>query len=831
MRWRRRGTNRNRQAVHRWIASLLIASPAAAIAEDREIDFARDIRPILSDACISCHGPDEASREADLRLDRSEDALRDRGGYAAIVPGEPDQSELYYRLVEEVDDFRMPPPSSGKALNPDQIDLIRRWIEGGAEWSGHWAFQAPLQNEPPAVADASWCRNPIDRFILGPLEDRGIAPSPAATRATLIRRATLDVTGLPPSPEEVRAFLADDRPDAYERLIDRLLANPHFGERWGRTWLDVARYADSNGYSIDAPREIWPYRDWVIDAFNRDLPFDEFTIDQLAGDLRPGASTDQIVATGFHRNTQINQEGGIDREQFRIESVIDRVNTTGTAWLGLTVGCAQCHDHKYDPISQREYYQLFAFLNTSDEPSLPLPSPQDLDRRDAVERDLAAYLDRIEDDEALDEARLAWESSLDEKRLKGLPEALKAALAVPRAERDRASDRLFLEQFLRHSEGELATPHREAIAEIERELPEIPSTMVIREQVRPRETRLLVAGDFTRPGDLVLADVPEVLPALPDVRDEERRSRLDLARWIVDPSNPLTSRVAVNRIWQSYFGRGLVETDEDFGSQGAPPSHPDLLDWLALEFVRSGWSPKAIHRLILISSTYRQSSDHRDELADVDPSNRLLARQGRLRIEAELIRDAALEAGGLLSEELGGPSVFPPQPDGVMSLGQMNRTWQANTGPDRYRRTLYTFFWRATPHPLLVGFDAPDSTAACTRRARSNTPLQALMLLNDRVFLESAHALADRVHGLDGDDESKIEAAYRICLARLPDRVEADRVATLLDSQRERFRDDPEAARSMLGVTDAAAEDLADRAAWLTLSRVLLNLDEFITRE
>ena len=829
---RRRRSDWVRIVACGWIAPLL-AFPAIGAADDREIDFARDIRPILSDACIRCHGPDEASREADLRLDRPEDALRDRGGYAAIVPGAPDESELYLRLTEEVDDFRMPPPESGKALTTDQIELIRRWIEDGARWSGHWAFRAPTRPEPPPVADASWGRNPIDRFILGPLDERGIDPSPAADRATLIRRASLDVTGLPPSPEEVRAFIADDRPDAYGRLIDRLLASPHFGERWGRIWLDVARYADSNGYSIDAPREIWPYRDWVIGAFNRDLPFDDFTIDQLAGDLRPGAATDQVVATGFHRNTPINQEGGIDPEQFRIESVIDRVNTTGTAWLGLTVGCAQCHDHKYDPISQREYYQLFAFLNTSDEPSLPLPSPEDLERRSAVERDVAAYLDRIEDDEDLVEARRIWESSIVAKGLKGMPPALKAALAEPRSERDDAADRLVLEQYLRHSDAAQAVPHREAIAAIERDLPEIPTSMVIREQERPRETHLLLAGDFTRPGDRVHPDVPEALPALPEGRDQGRRNRLDLARWIVDPSNPLTARVAVNRIWQVYFGRGLVETDEDFGSQGAPPSHPELLDWLALEFVRDGWSPKAIHRLILDSNTYRQSSNHRDDLAEVDPTNRLLARQRRLRIEAELIRDAALEAGGLLNEAIGGPSVFPPQPEGVMTLGQMNRTWEADTGPDRDRRTLYTFFWRATPHPLLVGFDAPDSTAACTRRARSNTPLQALMLLNDRIFLECARALADRVRGLGGDDGSKIEAAYRICLARAPDRSEAARIATLLESQRARFRDDPEAARSMLGDPESAAvaEDLADRAAWLTLSRVLLNLDEFITRE
>ncbi|RUL89331.1 PSD1 and planctomycete cytochrome C domain-containing protein [Tautonia sociabilis] len=804
------------------LASAGLLAPVGGRAEE-PVSFSRQIRPILADSCFSCHGPDANARKANLRLDTVDGATADLGGFAAIVPGSPEESEVLLRIEEELAEHRMPPPDSGKSLSRNQIDLIRRWIEQGAPWEGHWAFSPPSRVEPPPVVDEEWCRNPIDRFILSPLERDGIAPSPVADRVTLIRRASLDVIGLPPTPEEVDAFLADDSPDAYEALIDRLLASPHFGERWGRLWLDMARYADSNGYSIDAPREIWLYRDWVIDALNRDLPFDEFTLDQLAGDLRPGATTEQLVATGFHRNTPINQEGGIDREQFRIESVIDRLNTTGTVWLGLTVGCAQCHDHKYDPISQVDYYRLFAFLNSVDEPTIPVASPEDIARREEIERQVADYLSEIERDPKLLAIQKSWEENLDAPaRQRQSQEVREAFDATPFDKRTPEANRVVFAAFIDQSDAPEVTPHREALQKIKADLPSIPTTMVVREQASPRETRFLMGGDFTRPGEVVEPGVPSVLPPLRS-RSAGRPDRLDLARWLVDPANPLTARVTVNRIWQAYFGRGIVETGEDFGTQGTPPSHPELLDWLATEFVARGWSQKAIHRLILTSNAYRQASAHRPELSEIDPGNRRLARQSRLRIEAELIRDSALVASGLLHPKIGGPSVFPPQPDGVMSLGQVDRGWTADQGPDRYRRGMYTFFWRATPHPLLVGFDAPDGTFACTRRARSNTPLQALMLLNDEAFFEFASALADRVLATGPtDDAGRIDLAFRLCLARHPDEAESARLAELLEGQR----------AHALGNSGAGADpEAAERSAWTAVARVLLNLDEFITRE
>lgn len=811
-----------------WWTSLFIIGhlvlPSNGKAEDeRSIDFATEIRPILSDTCVRCHGPDASQRAADLRLDTAEGALADLGGYAAIVPGKPEESELYLRIAEEVADFRMPPADSGKSLSAEQIELIRQWIAQGAPWEEHWAFTPPERPPVPPVRDSSWVRNPIDAFILAPLEQDGIAPSVTADRATLIRRASLDVIGLPPTPEDVQAFLADERPNAYEHLIDRLLSSPHYGERWGRRWLDNARYADSNGYSIDAPREIWLYRDWVIDALNRDLPFDEFTIDQLAGDLRPEPSMAQLIATGFHRNTPINQEGGIDREQFRIESVIDRVNTTGTVWLGLTIGCAQCHDHKYDPISQLDYFQFFAFLNTVDEPTIPVASAEDVARRDEVNQAVNDYLAGIERDPDLLKRQHAWEIGLDGAGRQKQSQEVREAFDLPFDNRPAERNRVVFAAFIDQSDDPLVTPHRNAIARIKKDLPTIPTTMVIREQKVPRTTHFLMAGDFTRPGDPVEPDVPSVLPPLTSNSDA-RPNRLDLAHWLVDPQNPLTARVAVNRLWQAYFGRGIVETDEDFGTQGTVPSHPDLLDWLAVELINRGWSLKTMHRLILTSATYRQSSRLRPDLVARDPTNRRLARQSRLRLDAELIRDSALVASGLLTETVGGPSVFPPQPDGVMSLGQMNRAWVADTGPDRFRRGLYTFFWRATPHPLLVGFDAPDATFACTRRTRSNTPLQALMLLNDQAFYEFAQALADRVLA-EGppDDAGKLDLVFRLCLARSPDPIELDRLMSFLDAQR-RLQSESEGE-------DSAESRHSDRAAWTAIARVLLNLDEFITRE
>ncbi|MDR3632493.1 MAG: DUF1549 and DUF1553 domain-containing protein, partial [Isosphaeraceae bacterium] len=635
-------------------------------------------------------------------------------------------------------------------------------------------------------------------------------------KVTLIRRLSLDLIGLPPTPREVDDFLADTSTGAYDRLVDRLLASPHYGERWGRIWLDQARYADSNGYSIDAPRSIWKYRDWVIDALNRDTPFDEFTIDQVAGDLRPDATLAQKVATGFHRNTLINQEGGIDPEQFRIEAVVDRVATTATVFLGLTMGCAQCHDHKYDPISQRDYYGFYAFFNSTDEPEVEFATPAELGRRQEVRAQIDAFHKKLAADRPEVAAReRAWEATLTLDFKQALAAELKDAFDRPVEKRTVAQERGLIELFLAHDPA-FKNEHRR-LAGLRKREPKFATSMVVQERKKPRETHIHLGGDFTRTGDRVESGVPGVVgPPLPP---SPSLSRMDLAHWLVDPQNPLTARVTVNRIWQAYFGKGLVETDNDFGVQGSAPSHPELLDWLATELVAQGWSLKTLHREIVGSATYRQSSKARRDAAERDPNNRLLARQSRLRVDAELIRDSALEASGLLSHAIGGPSVFPPQPDGVMKLGQMKRDWSASTGSDRYRRGLYTFFWRATPYPALTVFDAPNATQVCTRRNRSNTPLQALTLLNDQAFVEIAQALAGRIlKEAPANDAERIVYAFRLCLARRPQPHEAETLSRLLEQER---ADSPA----------TVSPSNADEQVWFTAARVILNLDEFITRE
>ncbi len=798
------------------IALLFLAIVPEAAPAGEPIDYQREIKPLLARHCVSCHGAKKP--RAGLRLDTAAAALQGGRSGPSVIPGKPDESPLLLAVLGFGDTEQMPlrrPP-----LREAEVARLRDWIDAGAVAPAdespseapreHWAFVPPKRPDLPEVRDRSWVRNPIDFFVLAALERDGIAPSPETDRATLIRRVSLDLTGLPPSPAEVNAFLEDDAPGAYDRLVDRLLDSPHYGERRARPWLDIARYADSNGYSIDAPRSIWKYRDWVIDAFNRDLPYDQFATDQIAGDLRPDATLDQLVATGFHRNTPINQEGGIDREQFRIDSILDRTSTTATAFLGLTMGCCQCHDHKYDPLLQQEYYQFFAFFNNCDEPEIPVATPEEVAKKEEVAARIEAYLkDLWEKEPALHERQKVWETGLDMAGRQKQSQEVREAFDVPFDKRDPEKNRVVFAAFIEQDPS--VKEHRAAIAKIQSEAPEIVTTMVVRERKQPRETHLLLQGDFTRPGREVEPGVPSILPPL-EPRDE-RPDRLDLARWLFRPDHPLTARVTVNRIWQEHFGRGLVETENDFGTQGAPPSHPELLDWLATEFIAQGWSLKAMHRLIVTSATYRQSSEARPDLATLDPGNRRLARQSRLRLSAEAIRDSALAASGLLSRAVGGPSVFPPQPDGVMSLGQMRREWKADTDADRYRRGLYTFFWRATPHPMLTVFDAPDATRACTRRERSNTPLQALTLLNDEAYFECARALADRVLcEAPADDPGRLSYAFRLGLVREPTDAESARLAALLDQ----IRSEP---------------DVTDREAWTTVARVLLNLDEFITRE
>jgi hypothetical protein len=814
---------------------LVLASTARA---DPKVDYARDVKPILSRHCYSCHG--EKMKKGGLRLDTAAALLRGGSSGPGFVPGKPAASLLLQAVKGSDGMTRM--PYKAPALTEQQIRTLAAWVDQGAKSppgekagaAGHWAFQPPARSLLPAVKDAKWVRNPIDQFILARLEGEGVRPSPEAPRATLVRRLYLDLLGLPPSPREVEDFLADTRPNAYELLVERLLANPHYGERWGRHWLDLARYADTHGFTIDAPREIWKYRDWVIDALNRDLPFDRFVIEQYAGDMLPGATVEQKIATGFHRNTLINEEGGIDVEQFRVEAVADRVNTTGVVFLGLTLGCARCHDHKYDPISQKEYYQLFAFLNNQSEPTLSLASPEVAAKRDTIR----AQLDKLED--ALDVQLKDWVTKLPEAERKALKQEITGILNL-RPDQRTAGQKRQLAGFFSKKGAEFKKRFSEIDA-LKKQEPKFPTSMILQELPKGRVTHVHIGGDFTRKGEKVGPGVPAVLHRLrlrQDSSVREKSNRLDLARWLVDRGNPLTARVTVNRMWQRYFGAGLVETENDFGTQGALPTHPELLDWLAVEFMESGWRVKALHKLIVTSATYRQSSRARPDLSEIDPHNKLLARQGRLRLDAEIVRDSALAASGLLSPKLGGPSVFPPQPDGIYQFTQVQRPWKVSSGADRYRRGVYTFFQRSAPYPALTVFDAPDGTSSCTRRVRSNTPLQALTLLNDEAFLELGRWLASRTlaEGPD-DDAGRIRHVFRLCLARAPSPAEASRLARYLAQQVEEYRAAPAEARVLL-FGKARAEktalpsdaELARRAAWTALARVLLNLDEFITRE
>lgn len=1005
----------------RWLAAGIawllahIAAPTLAADLAERVRFNEQIRPILSDKCFQCHGPDEKTREADLRLDDRTAAV----DFGAIAPGMPEASEILARITTDDPDLRMPPASAKKTpLTAAEIELLRRWIAEGAEYEGHWAFLPLRDDPPPAVQDSDWVRNPIDQFVLARLERAGLAPSRTADRATLIRRVYLDLVGLLPEASEVRRFVDDEDPLAYERMVDRLLASPHYGERWGRYWLDQARYADSNGYSIDGEREMWPYRDWVIQALNEDMPFDQFTVEQLAGDLLPEPSKAQLVASGFHRNTLINQEGGTDREQFRVESVMDRVNTTGAVWLGLTIGCAQCHSHKFDPISQQEYYRFLAFFNSSADVSnvgptievvrgemfgVPIqtdPPPlagEALAKRqaaweaetrrrleatlpeasatpaewepaeygEATANDVAAFerqddnsllttdqtpahaTYRIELRTALPQVaairlRTLTDSSLPqngpgragngnfvltnvrlrqagvERRIArtwadheqpGYPiadvldndgksgwainvgpnstakmNAPREAIFVldkPAAEGEalelslehglhatyligrfaielsatapplpRGDDDLLLAALRTESSQRSDADKARLQAAFERDEPRarprdkrsdpnVARPMIMNELASPRPTYLLTRGDFTRPdkdSGPLLPGVPRAIAPSLAVNEAAGSNRLDLARWLVDPRNPMTPRVTMNRVWMRYFGRGLVTTEEDFGTQGTPPTHPDLLDWLGGELIRRGWNMKQMHRLIVTSATYRQDSRPRADLQEIDPRNLLLARQERVRLNAEAVRDAALSASGLLSRTLGGPSVRPPQPDGVYAFTQVAKRWNAEQGGDRYRRALYTFFYRSAPYPLFTTFDAPDFQSVCTRRGRSNTPLQSLTLANDAAFLEMAQGLAVRLLREQTSDASdpwaeRIDRAFVLSLCRQPSEVERSTLRGYVERQLAEFDADSDAADKLLSRELRELAAPADGAALVCLARVVLNTDNFITRE
>ena len=725
--------------------------------------------------------------------------------------------------------------------------------------NAHWAFVIPEQPTPPLISESTWPRNDVDHFILKRMEAADLLPSPEANRRTLLRRLHFDLTGLPPSLAEIAAFEADIKngPDtAYEKLIDRLLASKHFGEKWARWWMDLAHYGDSDGYLTDQLRPVaWRWRQWVVEAFNRNLPFNQFTIEQLAGDLLPNANTEQHIATGFLRNTLSNREGGADIEEYRVLQVKDRASTFGTVWLGLTVACAQCHDHKYDPVSQNEFYQLYAFFNNANELNINVPLPgeavkfapakKEYDRKRnellAPVADELAVLQKHWETKLLDTETnpgldhhwdrelellgLVWGGHLGEGQLEGLNIVYKPRTKRTPIERDRLQD-----YFLRSGSRIGAKKFRELkvselvqeLDKMEKALPPVTRAPTMIQHHKYRSTYLHNRGNFRQKGDRVYPGVPAVLHAL---KPTDSPDRLELARWVVSPGNPITARVTVNRLWQELFGRGLVTTPDDFGLRGTPPSHPQLLDWLAAEFVQRGWDMKAILKLMATSATYRQSPRQNSN----DPENILLTRYARQRLSAELIRDNALAVSGLLNRKIGGPSVRPPQPESVIKEA-FEASWKVSEGADQYRRGLYTFIQRSAPFGQMITFDFPENNQPCTRRERSNTPLQALNLLNDPVFFKAAQVMAVRVLREGGQSTRKrLDYAFQICLARVPQPAERDRLEEYLEAQATILNDDPEAARAMVG-EPVEGGNLANRAAWVGVSSVLLNLDEFITK-
>ena len=1026
---------------------LLVASlTASAAGPTSKVDFDRDIRPILSDKCFACHGPDPKVRKAGLRLDTSDGSTQAlESGNRAIVPGKLDESELVARIVSKDADEIMPPLKHGKPLTPIEVDRLKAWVEAGGSYRQHWAFVAPIQSPLPRIKRADWVRNPIDAFVLARLEKEGLTPSPEAEKPTQLRRASLDLIGLPPTPAEVNAFLADKSPNAYETQVDRLLASPHYGERWGRLWLDAARYADSDGYEKDKSRQVWFYRDWVINALNVDLPYDQFIIDQLAGDLRPGATQDQVVATGFLRNSMINEEGGVDPEQFRMEAMFDRMEAIGKGVLGLTIQCAQCHTHKYDPVTHEDYYKIFAYLNNAHEANIAVYTPDqqrmradlfrkvketeaDLQHRDSswaddmaeweakVRRDQPEWvvvrpavddisnggqkylpmddgsllasgyaptkhrvkltiktalkdisairlellndadlplngpgrsvkgtgaltefeveaapadapekvekvkvflatadvnppetpLDAIHDDKSgtkrvtgpvafatdgkdetawghdvgpgrrnlprkavfsleapirhekgtiltvyLKQNHGGWNSDDNQNLNLGrirlsitntpraeadpLPKAVREAIDVPRDRRSPAQEQTIF-GFWRTTVP-VWREANEAIEVLWKSHPEGTAQLVLADRETHRSTQMLERGDFLKPRGIVGPGVPAFLNPLPP---GAKPDRMALASWLVDRKAPTTARALVNRIWQADFGTGLVATSEDLGSQAETPSHPELLDWLAVELMDRGWSQKAIHRLIVTSATYRQSSRATSASIARDPDNRLLARGPRFRVDAEIVRDIALAASGLLDPKVGGPSIFPPAPEFLFQppVSYGPKLWPVAGSKERNRRAIYTFRYRSVPYPALLAFDAPNGDVSCVRRSRSNTPLQALTTLNEPVFLDCARELAmTTIRDGGKSDSERVDYAFRRCLARSPSNAERSALLTLLGKEAIRFAA-PGATPWDLAARDAksptalpAGVTPAQAAAWTAVARVLLNLDETITKE
>lgn len=827
--------------LFRALYTMLLLAPFGLSASAAEVRFSRDILPILSDNCFQCHGPDAKARKGKLRLDTEAGAHRKTD--PVIVAGKGAESELIARVTSHDNDEMMPPPKSARTLTPRQIDLLKRWIDEGAKWGRHWAFEPVTQPPIPAVRNETWPRNPIDRFVLARLEEVGLSPSAEAEKTALIRRVSLDLTGLPPTPEAVDAFLTDRSPGAYENLVDRLLASPQYGERMVWEWLDAARYADSNGYQGDGERTMWPWRDWAIDALNRNMPFDRFTTEQLAGDLLPGASIPQKLATGFCRNHMINGEGGRIPEENRVDYVMDMAETTGTIWLGLTFNCCRCHDHKFDPITQRDYYSLFAFFNQTpvnggdgspqSPPAITAPSADQARMLEASTGRLSSAVKEVEDLEQRVLPRPVGRPASESPKATVLKPEILALLKVPAGQRDRGQ----LAQLEKHwaaAEPAYATllkKQREVIEARDGLVGSFARVMVMEDMSKPRETFILTRGSYEKPATKVDAAVPGTMPPLPA---NAPRNRLGLARWITANENPLTARVTVNRAWQQFFGIGLVKTTEDFGVQGELPSHPELLDWLASEFIRSGWDVKALHRLIVTSATYRQSSRVSPALIERDPLNRLLARGARFRLPAWMIRDQALAASGLLVDKVGGPPVKPYQPSGVWEEATFGtKKYVQDHGEALYRRSVYTF-WRRIVGPTEFFDSAPRQTCV-VKPTRTNTPLHALTTLNDPTFVEAARALAERVlKSNDAQPAARVERMFRVVLGRKPSAEETQVLVASLNRVQREFAGQREAAKQFLSVGEsqrAQAIDPIEHAAYTALASAIFNLDEALVRE
>ncbi|MCI0640511.1 MAG: PSD1 and planctomycete cytochrome C domain-containing protein [Gemmataceae bacterium] len=807
---------------------------------DAKIQYARDIQPILSTNCLVCHGPDEKLRKGGLRLDLRESATkRLRSGMTAIVPGKPDESEMVVRIFSK-DSDRMPPAKSNHQLKDAQKEILKRWVAQGAEYQAHWAFVAPVRPSVPSLRNKNWARNPIDSFVLKRLEAEGLQPAPEADRFTLARRVALDLTGLPPALDMVDRFVKDASPDAYEKYVDQVLALPSYGERWAQVWLDLARYADSNGYAEDQPRTIWKFRDWVIQAINDNMPYDRFTVEQLAADLLPNPTPEQLIATAFHRNTLTNTEGGTNDEEFRNIAIVDRVNTTFQVWMGLTMACANCHSHKYDPLSQEEYFQVFAILNQTQDsdqgdnsPNHPYLTAEQATKRAALEKEQAELqkeLAKLRPE--LDEEQTAWEKEVAKDKL---PKNIQAIINLEAKKRN-AQQKEELANHFRSTLADIEPVHKQmmkvkgALAQLQ----PIP-TPIMKElpEGKKRTTKIHIRGDWLNLGKEVRPGVPALFHPLPEGVPADR---LALANWLVDRRNPLTARVAVNRYWEQIFGVGLVETPEDFGLRSKLPTHPELLDWLAVEFQENmKWDVKKLLKLLVTSAAYRQTSKVTPAQYERDPDNRLFARGPRFRISAETVRDQALAVSGLLSKKMFGPSVKPPQPKfGLTAAFGPGTDWTDSSGDDKYRRGLYTYWRRTTPYPSMVTFDAPTRTVCAVNRPRTNTPLQALVTLNDPCYVEAAQALARRILKEGGASvESRVEYGFRLCLIRPPQPQEIAKLVELHQKAREdyagRAKEASQIATEPLGPLPAGI-DAVDAAAWTVVSNVLLNLDEMFAK-